>query len=115
MKHVSEELARFSGGRICPRNDDRRSGCTPLPPLRARSTSNSLSVLPRAPSVHSLIHSRGDHRRTEQTSQQRLPRCINTQPTCPPNRISPNQITSSTDVVYRHALGLTGLAKDVDV
>ncbi len=25
MKHVSEELARFSRGRICPRNDDRQS------------------------------------------------------------------------------------------
>ena len=49
MKHVSEELARFSGGRICPGNDDRRSGCTPLPPLRARSTIHTLSALPRAP------------------------------------------------------------------
>ncbi len=40
MKHVSEELARFSRGRICPRNDDLSPGISPLPPreLDRRST-----------------------------------------------------------------------------
>src|ERR1700687_2365119 len=97
MKHVSEELARFSGGRICPGNDDRRSGCISATPSASSIDDPHFVSPPPGPSIHSPIHSRGDHRRTESTSQQRLPRCINTQPTCPPNRITLTSVIQYKD------------------
>jgi hypothetical protein len=45
MKHVSEELARFSGGRICPRNDDQQSGRISATPS-ASSINDQQSVSP---------------------------------------------------------------------
>jgi hypothetical protein len=45
MKHVSEELARLSRGRICSRNDDRQSGRIRATPS-ASTTDESQFVSP---------------------------------------------------------------------